>query len=535
MKQLQALDYLVVAIYFLSMAAIGLRMGRRQTSTLRYFLAGRSLPTWVVAFTLMGTIIGTGTIVGLPGTVFEKGMILLLGHLTLPVVLVLVALFVVPFYRNVVGMSAYEYIRKRFGRGSRVYSSAGFLADRIFDLGLTILTTAIAVYVMTGWPMNHVVLAVGIFTIFYTALGGMEAVAWTSAVQGLVMIAGALIVLASLLFAPEAGAPGAVVRAAWEGGRLSLGDFSFTGLFDAKDTSQWLFMLAYVVGWGRRYAADQHMVQRYLTARTDREASWSAMWGGLICVPMWLGFMFIGACLYGYYRLTGGSVPTVPDEIVPHYLVNVLPAGLVGLILSAVLAASMSSVSGDLNSVATVLTVDYFAVLAPGSSDRRRLWFGRFMVLVGGGLATFVAWTLLPREGAKPVMERAVTIAAIISAGSLGLFLLGFLTRRATRSGCYAGIAACLLFSAWGILTSGGDGRLVDMGFNFTLNPILIGVFSHVILFGVGYVASLVLPGAPPADVEALTIWRVLHRQAQSAPPAETGPSSREKVTVGQN
>jgi SSS family solute:Na+ symporter len=103
-------------------------------------------------------------------------------------------------------------------------------------------------------------------------------------------------------------------------------------------------------------------------------------------------------------------------------------------------------------------------------------------------------------------MERAVTISAILSGGTLGLFMLGFLTRRATRQGCYIGIAACLLFTAWGVLTSGThETRIVDMPINFTMNSILIGVFGHIILFVVGYVASLVIGGYRPADVERLT------------------------------
>lgn len=249
------------------------------------------------------------------------------------------------------------------------------------------------------------------------------------------------------------------------------------------------------------------MVQRYLIARTDSEARKGAFWGAFMCVPIWVTFMFIGACLYGYYQLTPHQAPEIADHIAPYFIASTLPIGLVGLILAAVMAASMSTISADLNSVATVITTDYFTALLPRSSDKSRLLFGRLMVLACGALATGVAILLIPTEGIKPLMERGVTIAAIISAGSLGLFFLGYATRRATRTGCYAGIAACLLFSAWGILTSGGEDRVLDMGINFTMNPILIGVFSHFILFGVGYVVSLIFGGYRPDDVDRLTIF----------------------------
>ncbi|HEX2101240.1 MAG TPA: hypothetical protein VHF69_11275, partial [Candidatus Synoicihabitans sp.] len=442
-------------------------------------------------------------------TVYQSGLILLLGTLTLPVVLWLVARYIVPFYRHTVRMSAYEYIGTRFGLGGRLYASAGFVLDRLFDLGVTLVTTAIAINVMTGWSLPDVILWSGVFTILYTMIGGISAVVWTSVVQGVILMGGAVLIAARLIFAPEAGAPGAVVAAAWRDGRLSLGnfDFSWAALTDPTVTVQWLFLLAYAVNWGRRYIADQHMVQRYLIARSDAEARRGALWNAWLCLPIYGLFMFIGACLYGYYQLTAEAAPALADQVVPHFIVQHMPAGIVGLLLAAVLAASMSSISADLNSVSTVLTTDYLGYFRPRTSDRARLRFGRAMVGVGGALACAVALLLVPKEGIRSVMERGVTIAAILSGGTLGLFFLGFLTRRATRRGCYCGIAACVVFTAWGLLTEPTH-RILDLGFNFNLNPILIGVFGHAILFGVGYLTSRLFGGWRPENVRQLTFRR---------------------------
>jgi SSS family solute:Na+ symporter len=226
-------------------------------------------------------------------------------------------------------------------------------------------------------------------------------------------------------------------------------------------------------------------------------------------VPIYVAAMFMGACLFGYYSLTGRAAPQTVDMVVPHFIVHEMPAGVVGLILAAILAASMSSISGDLNSIATVLTTDYFANFLPRTSDRARLLFGKLAVVVGGTGAALVATLLIPTGQGSSVMERAVTIAAILSGGTLGLFFLGFLTRRATRTGCYAGIAACLIFTGWAVLTEPGT-RLIDLGrLNFGLNPILIGVLGHFVLFGVGYAASIVLGGRRPERVEELTFrWK---------------------------
>jgi SSS family solute:Na+ symporter len=504
---LHLMDYIVLALYVLLIAGIGLWVARRGNNVSGYFLAGRRMPTWVVAFTLMATFIGSGTFIGHPATVYQKGMILLLGHLILPVVLVLVAIFVIPFYRRVVEMSAYEYLGKRFGFGGRIYASFGFLADRVFDLGVTLLTTAIPIKFVTGWDLTWVILAIGLFTAMYTMIGGIEAVVWTDVAQGILLILGALVVLARLLFATDVGPPGAVVTEAWNQGKFNLGSFelSWSSLFNTEMTTQWLLLAAITTGWARRYVCDQHMVQRYLIAGSDRQAARGVMVNAAMCVPIYITFMFIGACLYGYYSLSVGPKPDIADNVMPYFIVNQLPSGIIGLIVAAVLAASMSSISADLNSVATVLTSDYFSTFLPLSSDKARVMFGRLMVIVGGTTAALIAWAMIPDRSSASILERGVIIASILSGGVLGLFLLGFLTQRATRRGCYIGIAVCAAYTTWGICTEPTH-RMIDFGLNFPFNPILIGVFGHIVLFTVGYVASLIFGGYRPENVERLTI-----------------------------
>lgn len=507
MAYLGFLDILVLFIYVCIIASIGLYVARGNKTTTQYFIAGRTIPAWAVAFTLMATLIGSGTFVGHPGTSYQRGLILLVPHLCLPIVLLIVAKYIVPFYRRVVGMSAYEYIGTRFGLAGRLYTAFGFVADRTFDLGVTLLTTSIAITVLTGWDLLTVILSISIFTLVYTMIGGIKAVVWTDVAQGIILAGGGLIVLLRLLFAPEAGYPGAVVVEAWNGGRLTLGswELSWSSFFNVETTTVWLFILTYMVQWSRRYISDQHMVQRYLIARTDREASKGAVWGAIYCVPIFATFMFIGACLYGFYQVTGTPGPAVGDDIMPHFLGNFLPAGVLGLILAAILASAMSNASSDLNSVSTVLTTDFFGNLLPGTSDRIRLIFGRTMVAIGGLLAATVAILLIPEEGALPVMERAIVIASIIAGGTFGLFCLGFLTRSATRRGCYIGIAACVIFITWAILTEPRT-RMVDLGFNFPFNPILIGLGGHLTVFVVGYISSKLFGGYRPENVENLTI-----------------------------
>ncbi len=500
----------IIAVYFAVIGGIGLYVTRGQKTAERFFVAGRSIPMWAVSFTIMATIIGTGTFVGHPGTAYQKGLILLVPHMTVPFVLLFVARIVVPFYRRVVRMSAYEYIGHRFGLGGKFYTSFGFLADRIFDLGVTLLTTALAVNVLTGWELRTVILGVGLFTIAYTMLGGVTAVVWTDVAQGVILMAGGLFIVLRLMFAPEAGAPFAVVAETYRAGKLTLGlgGFSWKAFFSTENNTAYLFILAYAVQWTRRYATDQHIVQRYLVAKDDQSASRAAFVSALLCVPIFAMFMFAGACLNGFFTLAHLPPPPVLDSALPYFLAHYMPAGLLGLVIAAVLAAAMSTVSADLSSVATVLTSDYFGFLFPKATDRAQVQCGRVMVIIGGLLTIGAAWLLLPKQGSAPLMERVIIIASILSGGTLGLFCLGFFTRTATRRGCYIGIAAAALYTAWAILTQPGT-RLINLGpyLNYPFNPLLIGLGGHLVLFTTGWLASRLFGGHVPADVERLTYW----------------------------
>jgi SSS family solute:Na+ symporter len=226
--------------------------------------------------------------------------------------------------------------------------------------------------------------------------------------------------------------------------------------------------------------------------------------------------MVIGACLWAFYHMSGAVVPAAiqqkPDNILPYFVATQLPSGVVGLILAGILAAAMQAFSADLTSVATVSTEDYFARFRPGSSDRIRLRFGRCAVLVGGVLASLVALQLTSERN-RAVYELFPTILSILAGGMLGLFGLGFLSTRATRRGSYIGIAACVVFVMWATIT----GPLgLDLSFNFRLNPLLIGILSHVILFVTGYLASRGLGGSRP-DLAGLTIWNLRSSRSRAA------------------
>jgi SSS family solute:Na+ symporter len=311
----------------------------------------------------------------------------------------------------------------------------------------------------------------------------------------------------TVLFRVLSDAPAAIIATAAAGGKFGLGDFTFSaGSLFGEHPTFWMFAITGVAHFGRSYLVEQNMVQRYLVARTDREARQATFTGAMSCLVIWLTFSAIGSLLWAYYRMPGRELPAAvasqPDNVIPYFIATTLPTGLIGLILAAILAAAMQAFSADLTSVATVVTQDYYARFRPTASDASRLRFGRAGVLVVGLMAMAAAMQLT-QSRTRAVYEIFVILASIVAGGVLGLFALGFLTTRGTRKGAYAGLALCVLFVAWATVTGPLN---VDLGWNFRMHPLMIGLISHLILFCAGYLASRVFQDRHPA-LDGLTVW----------------------------
>ena len=497
------IDTAIVVVYLSGVALLGVYFSRRQKTTEDYFLAARSVPGWVVAFSILGTICGSATFVGHPGNVFHDNMFLIPAHLIPLIVMLLLARRIVLFYRRSVRMTAYEYLEQRFGYPARAYGAATFLVSRVADVSVTYYFLALATALLTGWDVTGVILILGAVTVLYTLIGGIQAVVWTDVVQGIFLVGGGLLCVLLILFGSDAG-PSQILAAAWEGGKFEIDRWQW----DATENNQWLLIIGSVFVWLQAFCCNQHNVQRYLLARSDREAVRGAVMGAAACVPVWLLFMLLGALLWSYYQFSAEAVPpevmAVKDRIVPYFVSTHFPAGLKGLVLAALIAAAMSSLDSDLNALATVVVNDFFGRLRPRASDSRRLLAGRISVIILGAASILLAlqWT---RIGNASLVEFSLTMTMIFTGGILGLFALGMLFRWTLAKGAYLGILACLLFTGWATLTRlrlpGSAEPILDLGsFNCTLSLWLTGVLGHFVLVSVAMAASLILrrtAGAP--------------------------------------
>ena len=510
-------DIIIIIVFIALTLYMGLRFVRKKQSTQSYFLAKGRVPAWAIGISLLSTMISSVTFLAYPGEGFSSNWILLVQGLMVPVVLLGMIWFVVPLYRKVIGLSTYEYFEKRFGSFARYYSSLAFVLRQFSAMGTIFFLLALALSNMIGCNTTVMVTVIGVIIITINLLGGIEAVIWLDVLQGFLLFASGIICLCILLFSATGG-PAAVWQIAKDNGRTGFGpyDLNFTRLTFAVMAINGIF---YAI---QKYGTDQTVVQRYLTAKTDRAAIRASLLGVLLTVPVWTLFMFIGTALFVFYHQHPLPAGIRADAIFPYFIMTRLPTGVVGFILSAMISAAICSLSADLNSLGAVGVEDYYKKLRPGRPDTQYLKAGRWMVVAGGILSILIAM-LYVRAGSEGVLGIVFTLYAIFSGGISGIFLLGIFSARTNRQGINIGIIACILFTAYAFLTStriGTEGHqtlLLDLGrYNFTQHKLMLGVYSHLVVIAVGYVASLFYP-RPVLDRNLLYRgWRAACREEKA-------------------
>ena len=240
-------------------------------------------------------------------------------------------------------------------------------------------------------------------------------------------------------------------------------------------------------------------MQRYLTARTDKSAIRASLLGISLTVPIWMIFMFIGTALFVFYTQQPLPAGTKAEAVFPYFMMTELPTGIVGFIVAALISAAICSLSADLNSLAAVGVEDYYKKIKPNRPDVQYLLAGKIMVVLSGLLSVGIGAIYLV-TGSEGVLGVIFTLYAIFSGGIVGIFLLGIMSARANRQGVNIGIIACIIFTAYALLTSTPVGLknkklLLDLGnYNFTHHKLMLGVYSHLIVISVGYIASLFFP-----------------------------------------
>jgi len=439
------LDWLLLAFYLIGMLLIGFFFSGRQISTKEFFLGGRRFKSLAVSLSVLGTSLSAITFIGVPGFVVRRDWSTLCASLvSIPAALIVAWLFV-PFFYNLGLTSTYDYLQRRFDRRVAALGGVLFLLLRGVLAGVAIYAPSLALCAVTGWNLTLCIVASGLMTVVYTALGGISAVIWTDIIQVVVLFAGATVVLIQLAHQLPGGLNDWIAEAA-AAQKFNAFDFHFS----AVKLTFWgaaIGGLFYSVAF---YGVDQVMVQRYLASNSARQARKSLFLQSAYLIPSVLVFFVIGTMLYLFVEKNRTLFPNTltPDQILPYYIVRFLPAGLPGLLVAAIYAAAMSTLSGVLNSLATISVNDFYKRFwKPNESESHYVRLGRRLTAAWGVLAILTALGVGHID--PSVWMQSIKASGLLMGPMLGMFLLGMLTERATPAaafwGCLIGVAASLV------------------------------------------------------------------------------------------
>lgn len=467
---LAPLDVGVLALYAAVLLATGWWFSRRRAAnTNDYFLAGRSMPVWAVAVSVMATALSAATFIGAPQQSYDGNLTYLASYLGMVGGAVVVAWVVIPALYRADASTPYALLRARFGPGAQRGAAAAFLAGRVMASGARIYIIGIpAALILFGEPLPspanpqgmvpawQIVSAVAVMTvvgIVYTFVGGIRSVIWTDAIQMGVFVAAVAAAAWLLVGRIPGGLPAAasvLTSATAPDGTPKLAVFDLSLNFTSNYTlftCCTAFLLMGVASQG----LDQDLVQRMLTCRTSGRGSASVVLANLAMVPVVALLMLVGLLLYVFYRrpdVMGDAAPSGPTfdsaRVFLSFILRELPPGLAGLMLAGLFAAGLSSLNSGLNSMSSTVVNDFYRPLRPGRPERHYLRVGRVGVvgwgLVLGGFACLcVVWQ---RAGGQTLIDFALGVMTFSYAGLLGVFATALLTRRGTQASAIAALIA---------------------------------------------------------------------------------------------
>jgi solute:Na+ symporter, SSS family len=434
-----ALDLLVLVGYLAGTTLLGVWLGRGQKDAKDYFVAGKRIPWWAILFSVVATETSALTFISIPGLAYVSNLGFLQVVCGYIIGRIIVAYTLLPRYYQGELVTAYALLEKRFGLQTRRFASVVFMFTRAFGDSVRVFATAIPIALIIGpvvpqeYLMPAAILILGILTLIYTYHGGMRAVVWTDVIQTGVYILGGVAAL-YLLGKGVTGGWGSIFDQAAAAGKLKILD-TYTG-FDRAHTI-WAGLIGGAFLSMASHGADQLIVQRLLASGNLKDARKALIGSGIAVFIQFTLFLMIGLGLFAYYNARKFALP---DSIFPTFVVEVMPAGLTGLVVAAILAASMSTLSGSINSLAAATTHDIYLPLTGRSADDPKTLRMAKIFSLAWGIGLLIAALLYKQQG-TPVVVVALSIASFTYGALLGGFFLGILWRRAIQRDAVLGMA----------------------------------------------------------------------------------------------
>ncbi|WP_052361368.1 sodium:solute symporter family transporter [Geminisphaera colitermitum] len=506
------LNLLVIFAYFTGMVALGFYFSRRQNSQDNYFLGGRGFPGWALGISMISALISSVTFIAGPADTFKTAWLRVVPQLILPLAALVIAFYIMPFFRKRGIVSAYGYLNSRFGRSISVYAALVFLLGQLVRTSTILYLLAILMQSITGFGFGTCLLVMGLVTAIYAAKGGFNAVVWTDVVQTAILVLGAIICVAVIISSLPRGLS-EIVSVAVRDHKLSFWDAA-PGSTELIPT-RWSFSLSeksiialITTGFFGVILShlDQGNVQRWSAAKSDEAARRSILVLGFGALPIWVAFKFVGTGLYAYYERFPSSIATSilegtakAEEILPHFIMTALPNGIAGIVISGALAAGMSTVAACINASSMVWVRDlYSPLVATGRDDQHYLRVGKLAAWIIAAAMIGGAW-LVGLSSAATLADLVLMIGGILIGTVPGVFLLGIFTKRANLRGTCVGLVAACVFLGWCSL---GEMDFIPESGRLPFHIYYSGPLGNLVTIVVGYCASLVKTTRSRSNIE---------------------------------
>lgn len=490
---LKWLDWLVIVVYLAGMIGIGLYfyVREKRQSTASFFVGSRTIPFWAAGVSLYAANTSSISYIAIPAKAFETNWQYMTNNLVAVVGLMFVAVWIVPLLRRLDLMSVFSYLETRFHPAIRMLASALAIATQIGSrMSVILFLPSLAIATITGFDVTWSILLMGVFTIIYTALGGMKAVVWTDVVQLIVKMGGALFAIGFIIWKLHGGV-GEFFSTALAEHKMKLFDFSF----DLGKATVWSFLMLVVFEVVLTFPKDQVLMQRTLSTPSDKEAGRSIWMFAAIMIPGGFVFYTIGTALFVFYKTHPERMNPLLniDATFPMFIAAELPTGVTGLIIAGIFAAAMATLSGIINSVATLASVDFYEKFVKTPNQKKSVLFAEIMTVAAGLVGIGVA-LLLSRYDIHSLFDVSIELAGLLGGGFGGAYTLGMFTRRANAPGVAIGIASSMVLTVliWSL---------------HIVHPYLYLAISILLCIVIGYLASLMFP-PPRQSLVGLTIYK---------------------------
>ena len=468
------IDIIVCLLFTSGVVAFGCSFFKKKGTSEEFTSAGRSLPGWVVGMSIFATYVSSISYLGYPGKAFSGDWNAFVFSLSIPIASYFAARYFVPFYRSQDSISAYSFLENRFGPWARIYASSCYLLTQIARTGSILYLLALPMNVLLGWHIQTIIVVTSVAIVLYSMLGGMKAVIWTEAIQGIILIGGALVCMFILLF-DMPGGPVQTFSIAMEDGKFSLGSFGSS----LSESTFWVCLIYGIFTNLQNYGIDQSYVQRYHTAKNEKEAKFSALFGGYLFIPVSAVFFMIGTGLYAFYKVHPGILPdgVGADYVFPFFIVNELPVGLTGLLIASIFAAGMSTIATSVTSSSTIILTDYYQRFRKHAGNRERMLVLKLSSVGVGVAGILVAFAFMSVQSA---LDAWWALASIFSGGMLGLFLLGYISKKARNFDAVLGVVCGVILVCWIVISPFVHANLAI-------------VFGTLLIFLVGFLSANLL------------------------------------------